>query len=112
MAKNGSKEEVLRPYMLVVHRKGYVRTQLSRYKYVNRAISNGFSRLLRGGDWFQVVQMEPAEVELATGTREGVTASVSWSQRASKFVREEAPLNWPNYLKRAKRMKGVEHEAD
>ena len=91
-----------RPYMLVLHRRGYDRTQLTRYAYLDRAITAGTNRLLRGGDWFQVINVEP-EIELAKGSRDGVTGSYTWTQRAQREVRQQAPLYWPEYLSKPKR---------
>lgn len=83
----------LKKYVLVLHRNGYSRTLTTPFAYVDRAVRNGCHRLLRGGDWFQVIAIANGH-EVAKGGRDGHKFTVRYAASAQEFATQTMPIRW------------------
>jgi hypothetical protein len=88
-------------YTLVLHLKGYVRTQKVSYVKLDNAIRGAAHRMVRGGDWFQIYTIRD-ETETAWGGRKGNHVELHMKPWAYDECVKKNPWLLPDYYRRPK----------
>jgi hypothetical protein len=86
-------------YTLVLHLKGYVRTQKVSYVKLDNAIRGAGHRMVRGGDWYEIYTIKEEEKVAWGGTR-GLHTELHMTKWAHDYILRVNPWVLPDNYRR------------